>query len=154
MERADYHAALRSLSNGFSRKIENHAAAIALSYFAYNFIKIHPTLRVTPAMAAGVTDHLWDASELVSLMGILRTAEAGKSGMIYVKSIVAGLVCVCVASFLTLEVISLYLSVVYHVETGPLGWNSSFLASPLNWFLTAAMFLGGFFWEFLRLRSK
>jgi IS1 family transposase len=56
------------LSNGFSRKIQNHAAAVALYYFAYNFIKIHRTLRVTPAMAAGVTDHLWDAGELVSLL--------------------------------------------------------------------------------------
>ena len=46
------------LSNGFSRKIENHAAAIALNYFAYNFIKIHRTLRMSPAMAAAVTDHL------------------------------------------------------------------------------------------------
>ena len=44
------------LSNGFSRKLENHAAATALNYFAYNFIKIHRTLRVSPAMAAGVTD--------------------------------------------------------------------------------------------------
>jgi hypothetical protein len=42
--------------------------AIALNYFAYNFIKIHRTLRVSPAMAAGVTDHLWDAGELVSLL--------------------------------------------------------------------------------------
>ncbi len=48
------------LSNGFSRKIENHAAAVALTYFAYNFIKIHRTLRVSPAMAAGATDRLWD----------------------------------------------------------------------------------------------
>ena len=40
------------LSNGFSRKLENHEAAVALNYFAYNFIKIHRTLRVTPAMAA------------------------------------------------------------------------------------------------------
>jgi IS1 family transposase len=56
------------LSNGFSRKIENHAAAIALNYFAYNFIKIHRTLRVTPAMAAGVTDRLWDAGDLVGLL--------------------------------------------------------------------------------------
>src|SRR5579863_175406 len=56
------------LSNGFSRKIENHAAAVALNYFAYNFIKIHRTLRVSPAMAAGVTDHLWDAGELVGLL--------------------------------------------------------------------------------------
>jgi hypothetical protein len=43
------------LSNGFGRKLENHAAAVALNYFAYNFIKIHRTLRTSPAMAAGVT---------------------------------------------------------------------------------------------------
>jgi hypothetical protein len=55
------------LSNGFSRKIENHAAAVALNYFAYKFIKIHRTLRVSPAMAAGVTDHLWEVSDLVDL---------------------------------------------------------------------------------------
>lgn len=56
------------LSNGFSRKIENHAAAIALYYFAYNFIKIHRTLRTSPAMAAGVTDRLWEVSDLVALL--------------------------------------------------------------------------------------
>jgi hypothetical protein len=55
------------LSNGFSRKIENHAAAVALNYFAYNFIKIHRTLRVSPAMAAGVTDRLWSVDDLISL---------------------------------------------------------------------------------------
>jgi hypothetical protein len=46
------------LTNAFSKKIENHAAATALNHFAYNFIKIHRTLRMTPAMAAGVTDRL------------------------------------------------------------------------------------------------
>jgi hypothetical protein len=46
-----------------------------LNYFAYNFIKIHRTLRVTPAMAAGVTDHLWDASDLVSLLEAEEIAE-------------------------------------------------------------------------------
>jgi hypothetical protein len=55
------------LSNGFSRKLENHAAAIALNYFAYNFIKIHRTLRMSPAMAAGVTDRLWSVEDLVVL---------------------------------------------------------------------------------------
>jgi hypothetical protein len=55
------------LSNGFSRKVENHAAAVALNYFAYNFIKIHGTLRCTPAMAAGVTNKLWEVSDLVVL---------------------------------------------------------------------------------------
>lgn len=55
------------LSNGFSRKIENHEAAVALNYFAYNFIKVHRTLRVSPAMAAGVTDRLFDVADLVDL---------------------------------------------------------------------------------------
>jgi hypothetical protein len=55
------------LSNGFSRKIQNHQAAVALDYFAYNFIKIHRTLRMSPAMAAGVSDRLWEVSDLVAL---------------------------------------------------------------------------------------
>jgi IS1 family transposase len=55
------------LSNGFSRKLENHAAATALNYFAYNFIKIHRSLRTSPAMAAGVTDRLWSVKDLVAL---------------------------------------------------------------------------------------
>jgi len=55
------------LSNGFSRKLENHAAATALNYFAYNFIKSHRTLRTSPAMAAGVTDRLWSVEDLVAL---------------------------------------------------------------------------------------
>jgi hypothetical protein len=55
------------LAFGFSRKLENHAAATALNYFAYDFITIHRTLRVSPAMAAGVTDRLWHVSALVAL---------------------------------------------------------------------------------------
>jgi len=55
------------LSNVFSRKLENDAAATALNYFAYNSVKIHRTLRVSPAMAAGVTDRLWDVNDLVAL---------------------------------------------------------------------------------------
>lgn len=55
------------LSNGFSRKLENHAAATALNYFAYNFIKIHHTLRMSPAMAAGVETRLWSVEDLVAL---------------------------------------------------------------------------------------
>lgn len=56
------------LSNGFSRKIENHWAAVALNYFAYNFIRIHRTLRITPAMAADIADRLFDVSDLVGLL--------------------------------------------------------------------------------------
>lgn len=69
------------LSNGFSRKLANHAATVALNYFAYNFIKIHRTLRISPAMAAGVTDRLWSVEGPGSSLGSLRTAGGGKSGM-------------------------------------------------------------------------
>jgi hypothetical protein len=64
------------LSNGFSRKIENHTAAVALNYFAYNFIKIHRTLRVTPAMAAGVPERLWDVSDVVALLEASESKKA------------------------------------------------------------------------------
>jgi hypothetical protein len=63
------------LTNAFSKKIENHAAAIALHYMAYNFVKIHKTLRVTPAMAAGVTDHVWELEEIVELLEVQETAS-------------------------------------------------------------------------------
>ena len=56
------------LTNAFSKKLENHAAAIALHYMHYNFCKIHQTLRVTPAMAAGITDLVWDAEDVVRLL--------------------------------------------------------------------------------------
>ena len=48
------------LTNAFSKKVENHAHAVALHMMYYNFVRIHKTLRVTPAMAAGVTDKLWE----------------------------------------------------------------------------------------------
>jgi IS1 family transposase len=56
------------LTNAFSKKVENHAAAVALHFMHYNFARIHQTLRVTPAMAAGVTDHVWDVGEIVGLL--------------------------------------------------------------------------------------
>ena len=56
------------LSNGFSKKIENHAHAVALHYMHYNFARIHKTLRTTPAQAAGVTDRLWEIADIVTLL--------------------------------------------------------------------------------------
>ncbi len=53
------------LTNGFSKKVENHRAAVALHFAHYNFVRLHRTLRVTPAMAAGVCDRLWSLEELV-----------------------------------------------------------------------------------------
>ena len=57
------------LTNAFSKKIENHVASIAIHYMHYNFVRIHQTLRVTPAMAADVTDRLWSVQDLVELLG-------------------------------------------------------------------------------------
>lgn len=56
------------LTNAFSKRIENHVAAIALHFMYYNFCRIHQTLRVTPAMAAGLTGRLWSIHDLVALL--------------------------------------------------------------------------------------
>jgi IS1 family transposase len=56
------------LTNAFSKKIENHAHSMALFTTYYNFVRIHKTLRVTPAMAAGVSERLWEVSDIVALL--------------------------------------------------------------------------------------
>ena len=56
------------LTNGFSKKVENHAHAVSLHFAYYNFCKIHTTLRTTPAMAAGVTNRLWEIEDLLALL--------------------------------------------------------------------------------------
>ena len=53
------------LTNGFSKKWENHSAAICLHFAYYNFCRIHRTIRVTPAIKAEITDRVWDISELL-----------------------------------------------------------------------------------------
>jgi len=58
------------LTNGFSKKVENHRLAVAIHFVHYNFARIHQTLRCTPAMAAGLTDHVWELSELIALLEI------------------------------------------------------------------------------------
>ncbi len=56
------------LTNGFSKKLENHQHAVALYFMYYNFCRIHQSLRGTPAMEAGVSDHVWDISEVIGLL--------------------------------------------------------------------------------------
>ena len=55
--------------NGLSKKLENHAATVALYFMYYNFGRVHQTLRVTPAMEAGISDHVWSIEEIVGLLG-------------------------------------------------------------------------------------
>jgi IS1 family transposase len=56
------------LTNGFSKKVENHAHSVALFALYYNFVKLHKTLRTTPAMAAGVTKRLWEIGDIVDVL--------------------------------------------------------------------------------------
>jgi hypothetical protein len=58
---------LRQL-DGFSKKVENHEHSMAIHYMHYNFGRIHQSLRVTPAMEAGITDHVWSLEEIVALI--------------------------------------------------------------------------------------
>jgi IS1 family transposase len=58
------------LTNAFSKKIKNHVAAVALHYMHYNFCRIHKSLRVTPAMEAGISDHVWTVEEIVHLLDV------------------------------------------------------------------------------------
>lgn len=55
------------LTNGFSKKVENHMHAVSLHFMHYNFARIHKTQRVTPAMQAGVSDHVWSLEEIAGL---------------------------------------------------------------------------------------
>lgn len=56
------------LTNAFSKKVENHAQAVALHMMYYNFVRIHKTLKTTPAMAAKVTDRLWEVADMVNVL--------------------------------------------------------------------------------------
>jgi preprotein translocase subunit SecY len=96
-----------------------------------------------------VTDRLWSVEDLVA-------AEGGKSGVIYLKSILAGLLAVVAAAILLVFVVAVRLWVASRSsQTGAVGWDPISLAKPWAW-LTAvlAVFLVGFFWEFCRLSSK
>jgi hypothetical protein len=56
------------LTNAFSKKAANHAYAVAIYFMHYNFVRIHQTLRCTPAMAAAVTTKLWELSDMVKVL--------------------------------------------------------------------------------------
>jgi IS1 family transposase len=69
------------LTNGFSKKVENHEHMLAIYFLYYNFCRIHQTLRVTPAMEAGISNHVWSIQEIVGLLdqrsmlfGLMKTA--------------------------------------------------------------------------------
>jgi hypothetical protein len=56
------------LTNAFSKKLENHAAAVALHYMHYNFCRVHQTLRCTPAQEAGLASRIWEIADIVALL--------------------------------------------------------------------------------------
>jgi IS1 family transposase len=64
------------LTNGFSKKLQNHEAAVALHFMHYNFARVHQTLRVTPAMEAGIANHVWSFEEIVELTDLKLVEKA------------------------------------------------------------------------------
>jgi IS1 family transposase len=64
------------LTNAFSKKVENHALAVSLHFFNYNFCRKHQTLKMTPAMAAGLTDRIWSVTDIVALIAEEEAHEA------------------------------------------------------------------------------
>ncbi len=75
------------LTNGFSKKIENHAAAVALWFMYYNFCRIHQTLRVTPAMESGLSNHAWTIEELVGLLKYEKSTTAKIDNALFRKAL-------------------------------------------------------------------
>ncbi len=65
------------LTNGHSKKLENHCAALAIYFMHYNFAKVHSTIRCSPAMAAGVDSHLWSVEEIVKLLPVEAPKKRG-----------------------------------------------------------------------------
>lgn len=76
------------LTNGFSKKLENHHYAVALHFMYYNYVRQHQTLRVSPAMAAGVTDKLWNVEDIVALVEADEAEKPRKRGP-YKKNLAA-----------------------------------------------------------------
>ena len=70
------------LTNAFSKKFDNHCHALALYFVYYNFIRMHKTLRVTPAMAASLTDKLWGWEDVIALID---AANPPKKRGVYAK---------------------------------------------------------------------
>lgn len=68
-------AVMTRLTNAFSKKVHNHACAMALHFLYYNFVRIYRTLEVTPAMAAGVTDRLWEVADMVAVLEAWEAAQ-------------------------------------------------------------------------------
>ena len=68
------HSSVHSAHKCILKKIENHAAAVALWFVYYNFCRVHTTLRVTPAMAASISNHVWTIDELCGLLPEMASA--------------------------------------------------------------------------------
>ena len=64
------------LTNAFSKKVENHGHALALYFMFYNFCRIHTTLRVTPAMEAGLTNRVWEMTDVIRMMDSIQQQKA------------------------------------------------------------------------------
>ena len=77
LDHADEHSPVHPADQCLLKKVENHVHAVSLHMMFYNFCRIHKTLRITPAMAAGVSDHVWSVEEIVALVARREALEDG-----------------------------------------------------------------------------
>jgi hypothetical protein len=75
------------LTNAHSKKVENHIASIAIHYMHYNFCRVHETLRVTPAMEAGIANHIWSIEEMIALLSAKEIKPVGPACVRGVQSL-------------------------------------------------------------------
>src|SRR5271165_6689820 len=75
------------LTNAFSKKVENHAASVTIWFMYYNFCRVHQTLRVTPAMEAGISDHVWSIEEMCGLLPQVESATKRVDKRILLKAL-------------------------------------------------------------------
>jgi hypothetical protein len=66
------------LTNAFSKRVDNHRAAVSLFVAHYNFCRVHETLKITPAMELGIADHVWPTSVLIEAAEMVRTRPLGR----------------------------------------------------------------------------
>src|ERR1700726_2156197 len=95
----------------------------ALKLFQIQLHQIHRTLRMSPAMAAGVTDRLWDMNDLLGPLGSLRTDGGKSSTMIFVKSAMAGIAAVFLSCLVLFVCVVGYLSLASKPYSGPVQWD-------------------------------
>ena len=126
------------LTNAFSKKIENHEAAIALHYMHYNFARIHQTLRVTPAMEAGISNHVWSSGGNCRFVALISHLGRFRAGSMKSKQL-ANVLIKIIGLYICLLAIPSVLSGILAIFTAHTGGTSERLNGVISYSIGAAV---------------